>query len=249
MTPRNAAWVLAATEHGPMIVNRHDRVMTTPTTGYGVGFQLLERGCYDPDEVEETRDMLTQLRERRPGHVITAVDCGANIGVMTVEWARLMTGWGRVFAFEPQERLYYALAGNIALNNLNNARAIWGAVGREVGHIAVPSLNYDRPGSFGSLSMCGWPNDDVGQLFDGSYSVPLRTIDEIFGQAQVDFIKIDVEGMEIDALEGGRTTIERCRPALVVEHLKIGKDAPRAWMEAIGYQVSESRNNMVGMPA
>jgi FkbM family methyltransferase len=59
-----------------------------------------------------------------------AIDCGANIGVHTTQWARLMTGWGRVVAFEPQERIYYALAGNIAINNCFNVRAI---------HAAVPS--------------------------------------------------------------------------------------------------------------
>jgi FkbM family methyltransferase len=250
VTARNSAWVLAATEHGPMIVNRHDRVVTSenPLTGYGVGFQLLERGCYDPEEVQEGRDWLDHLRGERPTP-ITVVDCGANVGVMTVDWARHMSGWGRVFAFEPQERVYYALAGNVALNNLDNARAIWAAVGREPGEVAVPGLNYSRPGSHGSLSLCGWPNDDVGQFYEGaSFTVPVRTIDEALGGARVDLIKVDVEGMEIDVLEGARETVTRHRPILIVEHLKLGKGAPRAWMEALGYATSERASNLVGLP-
>src|SRR5260370_16749261 len=39
----------------------------------------------------------------------------------TIEWAKRMTGWGSVLAIEAQERIYYALAGNIALNNCFNS--------------------------------------------------------------------------------------------------------------------------------
>jgi FkbM family methyltransferase len=43
-----------------------------------------------------------------------AVDVGANVGAFTVLWGRHMMGWGSVHAFECQERIFYALAGNIA---------------------------------------------------------------------------------------------------------------------------------------
>ena len=52
-----------------------------------------------------------------------------------------MTGWGSIEAFEPQERIYYALAGNIAINNLFNARAIFAAVGETDGWITVPHID------------------------------------------------------------------------------------------------------------
>jgi FkbM family methyltransferase len=59
---------------------------------------------------------------------VVALDCGANIGVHSVEWARLMKDWGSVIAVEAQERVFYALAGNLTLQNCFNARAIWAAV-------------------------------------------------------------------------------------------------------------------------
>ena len=70
--------------------------------------------------------MLGALHRRRQyfGDGVVLVDCGANIGVHTVECAVEMTGWGSVLAIAAQERLYYALAGNIALNNCFNARAL-----------------------------------------------------------------------------------------------------------------------------
>ena len=73
------------------------------------------------------------LRRRHYGEGVLAIDCGANIGVHTIEWAKAMTGWGSVLAIEAQERIYYALAGNIAINNCFNAFAIHAAVSSESG--------------------------------------------------------------------------------------------------------------------
>jgi FkbM family methyltransferase len=249
MTPRNLSWVLAATEHGPMIVNRHDRVMIDETHGYGVGFQLLELGSYDLDEVYHVHMLLHQLRKER-GDGVIVLDCGANIGVMTVEWARHMIGWGAVLAVEPQEPVFYALCGNIALNNLPNARALNAAVGRGDGEIKVPALNFNVHGSYGSLGLMGGHPNDVGQVPDRAYLIPLRKIDDIVPDPQrVDFIKLDVEGMELDALQGASKTIARCRPVLLVEHLKNDKGQLRSAIAGLGYDVSEQgQNNFLGMP-
>src|SRR5664279_672198 len=113
---RTLAFVLASSNHGAMIVNRFDYQLTAPGRGFGVGFQILERGCFDPQEVELAIQLL-ELRRIHNGDGVVAIDCGANIGVHTVEWAIAMTGWGSVVSIEAQERIYYALAGNIALNN------------------------------------------------------------------------------------------------------------------------------------
>lgn len=80
---RPVAFVLAATNHGSMLVNRHD-YRIVGDTGYGVGWQLLQNSCFDPAEVN---NVLTLLRSRKEnfGEGVVAVDCGANIGVHTVE--------------------------------------------------------------------------------------------------------------------------------------------------------------------
>ena len=113
---RKLAFVLAATNHGTMIVNRLDYRMVDANRGYGVGYQMLETGAFDPAEIQLAVRMLG-VRRRHYGDGAVAIDCGANIGVHTVEWAKAMTGWGSVLSIEAQERIYYALAGNIAINN------------------------------------------------------------------------------------------------------------------------------------
>ena len=45
---RNLAFVLASSNHGTMIVNRNDYRMVDAERGYGVGFQILQTGSFDP---------------------------------------------------------------------------------------------------------------------------------------------------------------------------------------------------------
>ena len=100
---RPVPFVLAASNHGTMIVSRHDYHMTAPNVGYGVGFQILQNSSFDPVEID-LAVLLLRLRQYHNGDGVVGLDCGANIGVHTVEWARAMTGWGEVLAFEAQER-------------------------------------------------------------------------------------------------------------------------------------------------
>jgi hypothetical protein len=114
--PRKIAFVLAATDHGTLIVNRFDYHMVDATTGYGVGYVLLDKSAYEAEEGATVMRLL-MLRHQHFGDGVVAVDCGANIGVHTIEWAKGMTSWGFVLAIEAQERIFYALAGNISINN------------------------------------------------------------------------------------------------------------------------------------
>ena len=141
---RKLAFVLAASNHGAMIVNRLDYRNDNGGGTTGVGHQLLANGAFDALEVELAVKLL-MLRKEFHGDGVIAIDCGANIGVHTLEWATAMTGWGQVVAIEAQERIYYALAGNIALNNCFNAIAIHGAVAAEPGVGSKPAPSSARP--------------------------------------------------------------------------------------------------------
>jgi len=232
------AFVLTSSNHGTMIVNRFDYRMVGPDRGYGVGFQILETAAFDPNEVKIALELLA-LRRKHFGDGVIAVDCGANIGVHTVEWASAMTGWGSVIAIEAQERIYYALAGNIAINNCFNALAVNAAVSSETGTMAIPNPNYFLPSSFGSLELRQRPgNEFIGQPIDyadNTVLVRTMTLDEL-NLPRLDFIKIDIEGMELEALAGGQATISKYRPILLIEKIKTDNRLLDQWLRDNGYQ-------------
>ncbi len=247
---RKLAFVLAATNHGSMIVNRFDHRMLDTDRGYGVGHQLLETGACDSLEVELATQLL-ELRRRYHGDGVLALDCGANIGVHTVEWATAMSGWGSVMAVEPQERLYYALAGNIALNNCFNAVAMHAAVGAENGVVTVPTPNYLTPSSFGNLELQQRDgNEYIGQDIDYSAEngVPVQKVAiDSLELPRVDLIKLDIEGMEMDALAGAAQTVERCRPIVLVETDKVDREELRAWLAQRDYVVVDAGPNLLAI--
>ncbi len=200
---RPLSFVLAASDQGTLIVNHLDRHVVSPTAAYGVGHQILQGASFDPSEVALAIMLLKWLRETR-GDGVIALDCGANVGVHTISWAREMTQWGKVIAFEAQERIFYALAGNICLNNCFNARAIHAAVGDQDGVLSVPAPNYNRPGSFGSLELIFREGaENIGQTIDYTALEPVRALrlDDL-ALPRVDFLKIDVEGMELPVTAG-----------------------------------------------
>ena len=85
---RTQAFVLASTDHGSMIVNRFDyKSVEGGSHFFGVGAQLMHKGCFDPEEVKLALTML-DARRQRFGDGVVAIDCGATIGVHTIEWAK-----------------------------------------------------------------------------------------------------------------------------------------------------------------
>src|SRR5215475_8213397 len=249
---RKIAFVLAASDHGTMIVNRLDYRMVDQRSGIGVGFQILEGSAFDPQEIDTALSLL-MLRRQYFGDGVVALDCGANIGVHSVEWAKRMSGWGRVVAIEAQERLFYALAGNIAVNNCFNARAIHAAVAAKAGTMRIPTPDYLNPGSFGSLELRRHAGTEfIGQAIDYSdeKAVTIRAIAiDSLALARIDLIKMDVEGMEIEAIEGAAASIARCRPVLIVESIKSDKAGLRQILEQQGYRVFEAALNLVAIHA
>jgi len=247
---RPAAFVLASSDHGTLIVNRNDYADKGGGNLIGVGCQVLFNSSFDRDEVDLALRML-DFRRRLFGDGVMALDCGANIGVHTVEWAKQMHGWGSVIAVEAQERVFYALCGNITINNCFNARAIWGAVGAESGEILVPRPDYLQPGSYGSMEIRpSARNEFIGQPIDYSEEAGVRTrlftIDSL-ELPRVDFIKIDIEGMEMEALAGAMNTIRRFRPQMIIEKIKSDEAALRALLVAEGYRLAPFTGNLVAI--
>jgi FkbM family methyltransferase len=165
-----------------------------------VGRSLHLYGEFSEGEADAFRQLIA------PGQVV--LDIGANIGAHTISFAKLVGPDGAVLAFEPQRIVYQMLCGNIALNALTNVFANHLALGRDAGTVLVPQLDYARPGNYGGIALGSSPSGERVPV------VPLDSLD----LPRCDFIKIDVEGMERDVLEGAARTIERFQPTLYVEN-------------------------------
>jgi FkbM family methyltransferase len=150
------------------------------------------------------------MREHLQGDM---VDVGAHIGMYTVRAARELAkrGRGRVLAFEPNPSARAQLDENLRLNACENvivvAAAAGAAEGRAVLHVpasADPSFSSLEPGRFAE-----------GDAVD----VETTTVDAAVASHDLapSFLKVDVEGRELDVLRGGVETLSRFRPTLLVE--------------------------------
>ena len=209
-------FVLTSTNYGPMIVNRWDYRQYHDGFFGGVGINLLQTSSYCDDEIAVCLKLIDR-RHTEFGTGVKILDLGANIGSFTIPMAKHVTGWGDILAIEAQTPMYYALCGNITLNNCWNVRAIRAIIAEKADQaMEMPMVDLFKPANFGGLSVDPKMNADFDHI-TGSESTPTTSIDRI-GMERLDFIKIDIEGMEIDALKGGIETIKRCKPIIFLEH-------------------------------
>ena len=165
-----------------------------------LGGAMHKYGEYSEGEVAMFRQLLG------PGDVV--VEAGANFGALTVPMAQLVGPQGMIYAFEPQRLVYQGLTANIALNSLPNVTTMHAGLGAAYGSLHVPILDPTHRQSFGGFSITG---HSAGE------KVAVLTIDSL-ELAQCRMIKVDVEGMECEVLEGARETIARLKPILYVEN-------------------------------
>ncbi len=232
---RPIPFVLTSTNHGMMIVNRND-FQLVDDGGYGVGYQILNTSSFDQQEVDFVLALL-HARRLHYGDGVIAIDCGANIGVHTVEWGRFMFNWGEVISFEAQEKIFYALAGNIILNNCLNVTAKNQAVSDQSGVLKIPAPNYYEAGSFGSLELIpSDSNEFIGQKIDytKATTIEMVTIDSL-SLKRLDLIKIDVEGMEEKVLYGATKSIQKSMPVMIIEKIKSNEENIKLFLKQNGY--------------
>jgi FkbM family methyltransferase len=137
------------------------------------------------------------------------LDVGANVGPVTLALSRLCPR-GAVHAFEPTAESFAFLERNVAANGASNVSAYRLALSD---HAGTATIQYD-PAAAGAAFISEHLSAGVPQ------DVPLDTLDAwaaAAGLERLDFVKIDVEGCELQVLDGGRATLARFRPALVVE--------------------------------
>lgn len=160
----------------------------------------------------------------------TVLDIGAHAGKYTLEASRAVGSTGTVVAVEAHPENYSALAENLRLNDAENVRAVECAIWKENSSLGL---------FVGKLSGLHSVRVDHGH---GVIQVQGRTVDDLveeLGVSCVDWMKIDVEGAEIEALEGARKTIVSFKPKIIVEVRQFQTPTIKAIAEKHGYGIIE----------
>lgn len=234
--PRKAAFVLVSTDHGTMIVNRFDWEMSEKKDSVsGVSADLLTFASYDAPQIGLLCKLLDMRRETA-GDGAVVIDGGANIGTYTLALAKHMTGWGAVIAFEPFKWNYFPLVGNVCICNHLNVEPLQMALGKRNGVAGIKRFDPTKATNYGGISL----RDTTGPLDE----VQICTVDS-FNLGRLDLLKLDIEGMELDALEGAAQTVKRCKPVICVEHIFCGLEALETAFKRIDYEMHPTGMNSV----
>jgi FkbM family methyltransferase len=134
------------------------------------------------------------------------IDVGGFVGSYSISAARAVGPTGRVVTLEPDSRNRRQLERNLALNGITNCQVL-------------PVAAWSDNGSI------GWHQDNHPvfhkvEKTENSRSIPAVRIDDLVQRLaleRVDWIKMDIEGGEVDALEGAADTLTRMRPQLFIE--------------------------------
>ena len=119
------------------------------------------------------------------------IDCGANCGT-SVAYFKQLYPFSRITAVEADPAIFQILSRNV--DNLGMAD-VW-LIARAVWHLPR-SASFHCEGADGGRIQC----------FDGAQSVvdvPTISLDELIGDDQIDFLKMDIEGAEVDVLNSAK---------------------------------------------
>jgi FkbM family methyltransferase len=154
------------------------------------------------------------------------VDAGANTGNHTLFFASVMQA-ALVTPIEPVARACAAIRAVVAENGLTNVdlSCLGHAIGASSGRLRpVPSVT-------AGLGAMHFAEDSEG-------AIPRVTLDALVN-GRVDLLKIDVEGMEMEALAGAAGLIAAQHPSLYVEVLDARIGEFMAWVDRNGYVVEK----------
>jgi hypothetical protein len=182
--------IISEYKYGKVIYNSND---------YYMGTCISEYGEYCDSEIA----ILSRLINKDD----VVLDIGSNIGLMTIPFSKMVGKNGKIIAYEPQPNIFKVLCGNVAINNLDNVEVFNLCVGDSNESLYLPNIDYKQQSNFGGISL----------VKNGDITVKQIRLDDI-NFDRLNLIKIDVEGMEINVLKGGKNTLTNKRPILYVEN-------------------------------
>jgi len=198
------------------ILHQVDRLYFVLTTGPDMINTHLRQGKeWEPGTLQLARILLEGIEQP------VVLDIGANLGAWSVPIGEyIKAAGGRLYAFEPQRQVFYQLCANFLVNRLTNCHANHMAIGDHDGTIDVPVLDVTSEENIGSLSLD--PNiraqqHTLSSVIKDTETVRIARLDTLALPAP-NLIKIDVEGLELEVLNGARKWLAQSQfPPLLFE--------------------------------
>lgn len=174
----------------------------------------------------EFRQLLVHQDMIPRGSVV--LDVGANVGNHTIFYAH-HTGATRILPFEPNPEAQAVLRRNVELNAASarvpvDLQFVHYAVGAAPSRLRIAAA---PPGNLGATQFA--------EAAAGEGTVESMPLDSLAIPGRVGFLKVDVEGMEMQVLAGARRLVERFRPVIFVEVNRANEAAFWAWMDEARY--------------
>ena len=157
----------------------------------------------------ETSDYWFHVYRPRMGDVI--IDAGAYTGGDAVVFSRLVGASGRVLAIEAHPTTFGVLETVVRLNRLTNVLLSECAVAARRGRMYIDDKPLDETAAISSA----W---STGRRHDGVEAIPLDDLCRSFGLEQIDFVKMNIEGAELEAIHGMSETFARSRYICIACH-------------------------------
>lgn len=164
----------------------------------------MKRGeIFEPDVVNLARQFI------KKGTVV--LDVGANFGQMSIFFSQMVGAEGMIYSFEADEFICEVLKKNIKANNCSGMTPVCKAVYNENNTVMFyPVQDFKRFDSYGSYGL--------DPLADSGREVQTITIDSLNIQEPISFMKVDIQGSDLFALQGAIKTIRKNRMPILFEY-------------------------------
>lgn len=180
------------------------------------------------------------------------LDIGANIGLFSLNASKIIKT-GEILAFEPMSKNFNKLTEHIKINNIKSIKAFKKAVSDRHSLLTIYTDANDKNNGMASV---------YGDTNAGHERVEAVCLDDFLRTqniSRLDFIKIDIEGYELPALNGLKNTIRQHQPVILIEiDANILKQTPFkqedivTFFNELGYkakQIDHSSSNYLMTPA
>lgn len=138
------------------------------------------------------------------------LDVGANFGQMSILFSKMVGKNGVIYAFEADDFVFEILKKNIEANDCKNIIPIFGAVFNQSGkEFFFPKQDFKRFAAYGSYGI------DLNAT--NGRTVTSLMIDDLDFEKPVSFMKVDIQGSDLFALQGAKQTIETHKMPVLFE--------------------------------